>query len=181
MEILNQYSYRHGFTKAILQEACALFRSQDDALKLRRNQARADGRCILCGVSPYGSFADARRIAAIVQCVSLAHCPKPFSSSGFMRRKSCSSKTQLSLAERMMNGLSVSEEQRGHILDAINDIFKSPDEELEHTPKVMVAGVLAKILSTGKTQDRAARVFMKEFSAHSGVSVVSIQKVMNAM
>jgi len=83
------------------------------------------------------------------------------------------------LAERMMNGLSVSEEQRGHILDAINDIFKSPDEELEHTPKVMVAGLIAKIMGAGKTKTEL-RGFMKEFSAHSGVSVVSIQKVMNA-
>jgi hypothetical protein len=80
----------------------------------------------------------------------------------------------------MMNGLSVSEAQRTLILEAINDIFKSPDEELEHTPKVMVAGVLAKILGDGKPKVEL-RKFLKEFSAHSGVSVVSIQKVMNAM
>jgi hypothetical protein len=86
-------------------------------------------------------------------------------------------KTQLSLAERMMNGLSVSEEQRADILESIRQVFKSPDEELEHTPKVMVAGLIARVLSKGISEKAALRVFMKDFSKHSGVSVVSIQKV----
>jgi transcription initiation factor TFIIIB Brf1 subunit/transcription initiation factor TFIIB len=86
-------------------------------------------------------------------------------------------KTQLSLAERMMNGLGVSEAQRDTILASIRAIFKNPDEELEHTPKVMVAGLIAKTLCGGLDKTRT-RAFLKEFAKHSGVSAVSIQKVM---
>jgi hypothetical protein len=73
----------------------------------------------------------------------------------------------------------VSEEQRDEILASIRAIFKSPDEELEHTPKVMVAGLIAKVLSKGITEKVALRNFMKDFSKHSGVSVVSVQKVVS--
>jgi transcription initiation factor TFIIIB Brf1 subunit/transcription initiation factor TFIIB len=85
--------------------------------------------------------------------------------------------TQLSLAERMMNGLAFTEIQRHEVLAKIRSIFKSPDEELEHTPKVVVAGVIASILlrhSPGKST-------LKEFAKHSGVSAVSIQKVMGKL
>jgi hypothetical protein len=77
----------------------------------------------------------------------------------------------------MMNGISVSEAQRADILASIRGVFKSPDEELEHTPKVMVAGLIAKVLSRSITEKVALRNFMKDFSKHSGVSVVSIGKV----
>jgi GMP synthase PP-ATPase subunit len=83
--------------------------------------------------------------------------------------------TQLSLAERMMNGITISEDQRERILSAIKAVFKSPDEELEHTPKVMVAGTIASILVKAATDPKS---IIKTFSKHCGVSVVSIQKVM---
>jgi transcription initiation factor TFIIB len=179
MEILNQYSYRNGFTKAILQEACALFRSQEDALKLRGETRRAlMGAVFFVACRRMGVSRTHEEIASIVN-VSTRSLSKAIQQFGIHAEENPLLKTQLSLAERMMNGLSVSEEQRGYILDAINDIFKSPDEELEHTPKVMVAGLIAKIMGAGKTKTEL-RGFMKEFSAHSGVSVVSIQKVMNA-
>jgi hypothetical protein len=83
--------------------------------------------------------------------------------------------TQLSLAERMMNGVSISEAQRVLILESIQKVFRFPDEELEHTPKVMVAGLIAKILTKGVDDPKPV---VKTFSKHCGVSVVSIQKVM---
>jgi hypothetical protein len=83
--------------------------------------------------------------------------------------------TQLSLAERMMNGIAISEKQRTLILESIQKVFRSPEEELEHTPKVMVAGLIASIL----TRDAGdPKPIVKTFSKHCGVSVVSIQKVM---
>jgi len=110
--------------------------------------------------------------------VSTRSLSKAIQRFGFVADENPLLKTQLSLAERMMNGISVSEEQRTDILASIKGVFKSPDEELEHTPKVMVAGLIAKVLSRGLTHEKVAlRNFMKEFSKHSGVSVVSIGKV----
>jgi hypothetical protein len=83
--------------------------------------------------------------------------------------------TQLSLAERMLNGLIVTEEQRADVLSAIQRVFRDPDEELEHTPKVMVAGLIASILVRATADPKQV---IKQFSKHCGVSVVSIQKVM---
>lgn len=180
MEILNQYSYRHGFTKAILQEACALFRSQEDALKLRGETRRAlMGAVFFVACRRFGVSRTHEEIASIFD-VSTRSLSKAIQQFGIQAEENPLLKTQLSLADRMMNGLSVNEQQRTEILDAINDVFKSPDEELEHTPKVMVAGLISKVLSTGKNKVEMRR-FLKEFSVHSGVSVVSIQKVMNAM
>jgi hypothetical protein len=83
--------------------------------------------------------------------------------------------TQLSLAERMMNGQSMSESQRAAILAKIQKVFQFPDEELEHTPKVMVAGIIASILVKDGIDPKT---IVKSFSKACGVSAVSIQKVM---
>jgi transcription initiation factor TFIIIB Brf1 subunit/transcription initiation factor TFIIB len=83
--------------------------------------------------------------------------------------------TQLSLAERMLNGLTITENQRADVLKKIRHTFSNPEEELEHTPKVMVAGIIASILADGVADQKG---FVRTFSKHCGVSVVSIQKVM---
>jgi transcription initiation factor TFIIIB Brf1 subunit/transcription initiation factor TFIIB len=180
LETLNQYSYRNGFTKAILQEACALFRNQEDALKLRGETRRAlMGAVFFVACRRFGVSRTHEEIAEIVS-VSTRSLSKAIQRFGILAEENPLQKTQLSLAERMMNGLPVNEEQREDILQTIRDIFKSPDEELEHTPKVMVAGIIAGVLCRGM-QKTGMRTMLKDFSKHSGVSVVSIQKVMNGL
>jgi transcription initiation factor TFIIIB Brf1 subunit/transcription initiation factor TFIIB len=180
LETLNQYAYRNGFTKAILQEACALFRRQDDALKLRGETRRAlMGAVFFVACRRMGVSRTHEEIAAIVD-VSTRSLSKAIQTFGIHAEENPLLKTQLSLAERMMNGLSIQEHQRTEILATIQDIFKSPDEELEHTPKVMVSGMIARVLCSGLTKPDT-RAFLKDFSKHSGVSVVSIQKVMNGV
>lgn len=180
LETLNQYAYRHGFTKAILQEACALFRSQDDALKLRGETRRAlMGAVFFVACRRMGVSRTHEEIAEIVK-VSTRSLSKAIQTFGIHAEENPLLKTQLSLAERMMNGLSIQEHQRTEILETIQQIFKSPDEELEHTPKVMVSGMIARTMCTGLSKPEM-RTFLKDFSKHSGVSVVSIQKVMNGV
>jgi len=180
LETLNQYSYRNGFTKAILQEACALFRNQEDALKLRGETRRAlMGAVFFVACRRFGVSRTHEEIAEIVS-VSTRSLSKAIRRFGILAEENPLQKTQLSLAERMMNDLPVNEEQREDILQTIRDIFKSPDEELEHTPKVMVAGIIAGVLCRGM-QKTGMRTMLKDFSKHSGVSVVSIQKVMNGL
>jgi len=180
LETLNQYAYRHGFTKAILQEACALFRSQTDALKLRGETRRAlMGAVFFVACRRMGVSRTHEEMSEIVN-VSTRSLSKAIQTFGIHAEENPLLKTQLSLAERMMNGLSIQEDQRTEILGTIQDIFKSPDEELEHTPKVMVSGMIARVLCHDKTKPEI-RAFLKDFSKHSGVSVVSIQKVMNGI
>ena len=176
-ELVNQYAYRNGFTKAILQEACSLLKSQEDALKLRGETRRALlGAVFFVACRRFDVSRTHEEIASIVD-VSTRSLSKAIQRFGIIADDNPLLKTQLSLAERMMNGLGVSEGQRDTILASIRAIFKNPDEELEHTPKVMVAGLIAKTLCGGLDKSRT-RAFLKDFAKHSGVSAVSIQKVM---
>jgi transcription initiation factor TFIIIB Brf1 subunit/transcription initiation factor TFIIB len=179
MELMNGYAYRHGFTKAILQEACALFHSQEDALKLRGETRRAlMGACFFLACRRFEVSRTHEEISEILK-VSTRSLSKAIQRFGIILEDNPLLMTQLSLSERMMNGLSVNEQQRNRILDRIREVFKCPHEELSHTPKVMVAGIIAGILS--ESMDRSTlKSFLKDFSKHSGVSVVSIQKVMKA-
>ena len=179
MEIMSGHAQRHGFTKAILQEACALFHSQGDALKLRGETRRAlMGACFFIACRRFDVSRTHEEISKIVK-VSTRSLSKAIQRFGIILEDNPLLKTQLSLAERMMNGLSVSEKQRELILEAIQSTFKNPDEELSHTPKVMVAGIIAGILSEAM-EKTTLKSFLKEFSNHSGVSVVSIQKILKS-
>ena len=180
LESIQGYGYRNGFTKAIIQEACALFRAQEDALKLRGETRRAlVGATFFVACRRFEVSRTHEEIAGIVN-VSTRSLSKAIQRFGMMAEENPLLKTQLSLAERMMNGLQMNEEQRLQILQSIRNIFKSPDEELEHTPKVMVAGIIANVLCHGGDKT-SVRTFLKDFSKHSGVSAVSIQKVIHML
>lgn len=180
MEIMNGYAYRHGFTKAILQEACALFHGTEDALKLRGETRRAlMGACLFLACRRFEVSRTHEEISNIVK-VSTRSLSKAIQKFGILQEENTLLNTQLSLAERMMNGLSIDEKQREKILEAIRNVFKNPDEELEHTPKVMVAGIIASIL-TSHMEKTARKTFLKDFSKHSGVSTLSIQKVVSGV
>jgi transcription initiation factor TFIIB len=177
IDLLQTYAYRVGFPKAILAEACSLLRSQEDALKLRGETRRAlMGAVFFIACRRNDVSRTHEEIADMVKVSTRSLCKaiQRFDNS----IQSCENpllQTQLSLAERMMNGLSLSEKQRDRIVDAIKNVFKNPDKELEHTPKVMVAGTIASILVADSADHKNT---IKQFSKHCGVSVVSIQKVM---
>jgi transcription initiation factor TFIIB len=177
LDILQTYAYRAGMPKAILVEACYLLKSQEDALKLRGETRRAlMGAVFFVSCRRNGVSRTHEEIAEMVKVSTRSLC-KAIQRFDILVEE-CSNpllNTQLSLVERMMNGLSVSESQRTLIIDAIKSIFKNPEEELEHTPKVMVAGTIASILTKGASDPKS---IVKAFSKHCGVSVVSIQKVM---
>ena len=179
IDIMSGYAYRNGFTKAILQEACSLFRSQEDALKLRGETRRAlMGASLFVACRRFDVSRTHEEISHVVN-VSTRSLSKAIQRFGIQLEDNPLMKTQLSLAERMMNGLCMNEAQRLSVLDKIRNIFKCPDEDLEHTPKVMVAGSIASVLCQGMNKTEI-RSFLKDFSKHSGVSAVSIQKVINS-
>ncbi len=175
LDILQSYAVRNGISRAILMDSCGLFRSQEDALKLRGETRRAlMGACIFTSCRRNGVSRTHEEIAKIVNVSTRNLCKAIVRFDDDATVEHPVMLTQLSLAERMMNGLDVSEVQRNAILAKIRSIFKSPNEELEHTPKVVVAGVLASVLQPAKPA-------MKEFAKHTGVSVVSIQKMMTKL
>lgn len=176
-DTLQTYGYRHGLPKSIQAEAVALLRSQEDALKLRGETRRAlMGAVYFMACRRHGVSRTHEEIAEMVRVSTraLSKAIQRFDNSIEINANPLLA-TQLSLAERMLNGLSVTETQRTAVLDAIRRVFANPEEELEHTPKVMVAGVIASILVKGSPDPKA---MVKTFSKHCGVSVVSIQKVM---
>lgn len=180
IDVLQTYAYRAGFPKAILVEACSLLKSQEDALKLRGETRRAlmgavfFVACRRNDVSrTHEEVADMVRVSTRSLCKAIQRFDINISET-----ENPLMQTQLSLAERMLNGITVTEEQRNQIVAAIKNIFKNPEEELEHTPKVMVAGIIASILIKSSSDPKST---IKLFSKHCGVSVVSIQKVVNRL
>ena len=175
LDVLQSYSVRNGISRAILMDSCQLFRSQEDALKLRGETRRAlMGACLFTSCRRNGVSRTHEEVSKIVNVSTRSLCKAIVRFDDSVTLEHPIMLTQLSLAERMMNGLELNEVQRDSILTKIRSIFKSVDEELEHTPKVIVAGVIASILMPSKSA-------LKEFAKHSGVSAVSIQKVMGKL
>lgn len=176
IDLLSTYAYRSGLPKAILVEACTLLRSQEDALKLRGETRRAlMGAVFFVGCRRNGVSRTHEEIADMVKVSTRALCKGIQRFDMTVAIDNPLLMTQLSLAERMLNGLIVTEQQRADVLDCIQRVFRDPDEELEHTPKVMVAGLIASVLVRSTADPKSV---IKQFSKHCGVSVVSIQKVM---
>jgi transcription initiation factor TFIIIB Brf1 subunit/transcription initiation factor TFIIB len=176
IDLLQTYAYRSGLPKAILAEACSLLRSQEDALKLRGETRRAlMGSVFFVACRRNGVSRTHEEIAEIVRVSTRALCKAVQRFDVTISEENPLLMTQLSLAERMLNGLTISEEQRTLVLQGIQRVFQNVNDELEHTPKVMVAGIIASILVRGVPD---VKTVVKSFSKHCGVSVVSIQKVM---
>ena len=75
----------------------------------------------------------------------------------------------------MMDAMKLNDAYREDVLDKIREFFSG--EDLEHTPKVIVAGIIASYLLKD-TADAQKQNRLKELSKQSGVSVVSIQKIL---
>lgn len=175
-DLLQTIGHRAGFPKSIQTEAMALLKSQEDALRLRGETRRAlMGAVYFVACRRHGVSRTHEEIAEMVRVStrSLSKGIQRFDNS-VEEDENPQLATQLSLAERMLNGISVTDAQREEVTSAIKRVFANPEEELEHTPKVMVAGVIASILIKGAADPKT---IIKTFSKHSGVSVVSIQKV----
>jgi hypothetical protein len=79
--------------------------------------------------------------------------------------------TQLGIAERLCSALELNDNQRDRIFLKLHDISTKSEDEFEHTPKTIVAGVVAFIMGLKNKQE------MGQVSHHSGVSALSIHKL----
>jgi hypothetical protein len=83
--------------------------------------------------------------------------------------------TQVGIAERLCASMSLNDKQRGEIMDILLEISTKSEDEFEHTPKTIVAGVVAHVLGL-KTKTQ-----MKSVSDASGVSALSIHKIVGKL
>lgn len=178
-DVLQTHGARAGLPKAILQDSCRLFRSQDDALKLRGETRRA-----LMGASIFIACRKndvSRTHEEIAHLVNVGTRPLCKGLQRFGQQEESIDPllmTQLSLAERMMDAMKLDDKYREIVLEKIRDVFSG--DEMEHTPKVIVAGIIAGLLLK-QIPDEQKQARLKDLSKRAGVSVVSIQKILKKL
>jgi transcription initiation factor TFIIB len=178
-DILQTHGTRAGLPKAILLDACRLFRSQDDALKLRGETRRAlMGACLFLACRKndvsrtHGEIANLVNVGTRSLCKGLQRFGQQEEAIDPLLM------TQLSLAERMMDSMKLDDQYRETVLEKIQDLFSG--DEMEHTPKVVVAGIIAGLLLRQIPEDQK-QIRLRDLSKLAGVSVVSIQKILKKL
>jgi len=83
--------------------------------------------------------------------------------------------TQIGIAERLTTAMEMNDDQREKVMTLLYEIASKPEDEFEHTPKTIVAGVVAHVLGL-KT-----KVSMKNLAEVSGVSALSISKLVTKL
>jgi transcription initiation factor TFIIB len=152
---------RAGLPKAILMDACALFKKVEDAQKTRGETRRAlMAATVFTACRQHDATRSHEEIAALFHVSIRALCKAltKFTDDG----TSSVLNTQLGLAERMCADLHLNDEERDKVVLTLQRL-----PELEHTPKTIVAGVLCVVLG-GQ---------IPKVSEVSGVSSVSIRKI----
>jgi transcription initiation factor TFIIB len=162
-----------GLPKAIVQEACGLYKQLEDAQKVRGETRRSCmGGAVFVACRNQNASRTHEEIAKMfhVNIRSLCKAILRYSQTDHSILS-----TQLGLAERLCSTLSLNDSQRECIMDKLYELSMNSEDEFEHTPKTIVAGVVASILGL-KTKSQ-----MKAVSEASGVSVLSIHKIVGKL
>lgn len=155
---------RAGLTKAIILDACGLFKLVEDAQKTRGETRRAlMAAAVFTACRQNDATRSHEEIARLFKVSIRALCK---ALTKFDENISSVLETQLGIAERMCSDLELSDVERDKVVLMLQKL-----PELEHTPKTIVAGVLSVVLE-GQIP-RVAEV--------SGVSSVSIRKIVEKL
>ena len=155
---------RAGLPKAIVMDACGMFKLVGDAQKTRGETRRA-----LMAAAIFTSCRQHNATRSHEECAALFHVSIRSLCKALMKfTNNISSvlQTQLGLAERMCAELEVGDTDRDRIILMLQNL-----PEMEHTPKTIVAGIVSHVLG-----GQIPRV-----SSASGVSVVSIRKMVDKL
>jgi transcription initiation factor TFIIB len=155
---------RAGLPKAIIIDACGLFKNVEDAQKTRGETRRALMAAAVFTACRENDAARSHEEIATLFSVSIRALCKALSK--FDNGSASVLNTQLGIAERMCTDLDLTETDRDKVVLMLQKL-----PEMEHTPKTIVAGVLVVILN-----GQIPRV-----SDVSGVSVVSIRKIVEKL
>jgi transcription initiation factor TFIIB len=169
-----QLSCTHaGLPKSIMMDACGLYKKLDDAQKVRGETRRAlMGAAIFVACRTNGVPRSHEEIAKIMAVNIRALCKAV---TYFSPTDNTVLQTQIGIAERICATLNLSNEQRDKIMELLYTISTRSEDDFEHTPKTIVAGVVAHIMGL-KTKTQ-----MKSVSDASGVSSLSIHKIVGKL
>lgn len=155
---------RAGLTKAIVMDACGLFKNTEDSQKSRGETRRAlMAAAVFTACRENDATRSHEEIAALFHVSIRALCK---ALAKFDNGSASVLNTQMGIAERLCTEMEVSDTDRDRILLMLQSL-----PELEHTPKTIVAGVMSIVLD-----GQVPRV-----SKSSGVSGVSIRKIVDKL
>jgi transcription initiation factor TFIIB len=154
--------------KAIILDACAMFKKVEDAQKTRGETRRAlMSAAVFVACRQHDATRTHEEVSGLFHVSIRAMC-KALSRFESGIPSGCSNvlNTQLGIAERVCADLRVSDSDRQKVIDMIQSL-----PEMEHTPKTIVAGVLCFILGSQS----------QEICNATGVSTVSIRKIVDKL
>jgi transcription initiation factor TFIIIB Brf1 subunit/transcription initiation factor TFIIB len=155
--------------KSVIMDACGLYKAIDDAQKVRGETRRAlMGAAVYVACRKNGASRTHEEIAKLMTVNIRALCKAV---TYFSPTDNTVLQTQIGIAERLCAGLCLNDIQRSKIMDILYEISLKSEDDFEHTPKTIVAGVVAHVMGL-KTKTQ-----MKIVSHVSGVSALSIHKI----
>ena len=158
-----------GLPKAIVMDACGMYKQMEDAQKVRGETRRAlIGAAIFVACRNNGVPRSHEEISKLMTVNIRSLCKAV---SQYSPTDNTVLQTQIGIAERLCASLSLNDDQRTKIMDVLLEISLKSEDEFEHTPKTIVAGVVAYVMEL-KTKTQ-----MKSVSEASGVSALSIHKI----
>lgn len=155
---------RAGLTKAIILDACGMFKNVEDAQKTRGETRRALMAAAVFTACRENDAARSHEEVAHLFNVSIRALCKALAK--FDNGSASVLNTQLGIAERMCADLELADVDRDRVVLMLQKL-----PEMEHTPKTIVAGVLVVVL--GGQIPRVSEI--------SGVSSVSIRKIVDKL
>jgi transcription initiation factor TFIIB len=169
-----QLSCTHaGLPKSVVMDACGLYKQLEDAQKVRGDTRRACmGAAVFVACRNQGASRTHEEISEMFQVNIRALCK---AIGRFVQTENTVLDTQNGLAERLTSALSLNDAQRQKIMDMLYEISLKSEDEFEHTPKTIVAGVIAHVMGL------STKPQMKAVSEASGVSVLSIHKIVSKL
>jgi transcription initiation factor TFIIB len=169
-----QLSCTHaGLPKAIIVDACGLYKQMEDAQKVRGETRRACmGASVFVACRNNGASRTHDEIADMFHVNIRSLCK---AIARFTQTENTVLDTQIGIAERLCSSLGFNDTQREKVLDTLYMLSEKSEDEFEHTPKTIVAGVVS-FISGALTKPT-----MKPISDASGVSVLSIHKIVHKL
>ncbi len=163
-DAIQSTALRYGLTKAIVMDACGLYKNVEESQKTRGETRRAlMAGAIFTACRRNDATRSHEEIADMFQVSIRALCK---ALTKFDDEISSVVSTQLGIAERICADLELPDKDRDDIVLRLQTL-----PEMEHTPKTIVAGIVCIVLG-GQLQ---------KVSEVSGVSIVSIRKIVEKL